>query len=62
MAEPKPPASENEVSRDRLAELLNEDLSREYQARIIKLMLGAFPILSGVPNDSRTLPLSWRVH
>jgi bacterioferritin len=32
MAEPK--SAENEVSRDRLAELLNEDLSREYQAII----------------------------
>jgi bacterioferritin len=27
-------ANENEISRDRLAELLNEDLSREYQAII----------------------------
>ena len=34
MAEPKPAANENEISRDRLAELLNEDLSREYQAII----------------------------
>ncbi len=32
MAEPK--ASETEISRERLAELLNEDLSREYQAII----------------------------
>jgi bacterioferritin len=32
MAEPK--SHENEISRDRLAELLNEDLSREYQAII----------------------------
>jgi len=30
----KPPENENEISRDRLAELLNEDLSREYQAII----------------------------
>ena len=29
-----PKSNENEVSRDRLAELLNEDLSREYQAII----------------------------
>jgi hypothetical protein len=29
MTEPK--SHENEISRDRLAELLNEDLSREYQ-------------------------------
>jgi bacterioferritin len=34
MAEPKPATNENEVSRDRLAELLNEDLAREYQAII----------------------------
>jgi bacterioferritin len=33
MAEPKSDATEN-ISRDRLAELLNEDLSREYQAVI----------------------------
>jgi bacterioferritin len=32
MAAPK--SQENEISRDRLAELLNEDLSREYQAII----------------------------
>ena len=29
-----PPTNANEISRDRLAELLNEDLSREYQAII----------------------------
>ena len=29
-----PKSEENEISRDRLAELLNEDLSREYQAII----------------------------
>src|ERR1700740_2116317 len=34
MLEPKPAAIENEISRDRLAELLNEDLAREYQAII----------------------------
>ncbi len=34
MAEPKTEANEKEISRDRLAELLNEDLSREYQAII----------------------------
>jgi bacterioferritin len=34
MAKPKPVETEEEVSRDRLAELLNEDLSREYQAII----------------------------
>ena len=31
---PSPKSPENEISRDRLAELLNEDLSREYQAII----------------------------
>jgi len=34
MAESKSAVSENEISRDRLAELLNEDLAREYQAII----------------------------
>ena len=34
MAESKSGVVENEVSRERLAELLNEDLSREYQAII----------------------------
>jgi bacterioferritin len=34
MAESKSGANSNEISRDRLAELLNEDLSREYQAII----------------------------
>jgi bacterioferritin len=34
MAEPKPVSDENVISRDRLAELLNEDLAREYQAII----------------------------
>ena len=34
MPESKTTANENETSRDRLAELLNEDLSREYQAII----------------------------
>jgi bacterioferritin len=34
MAELKSDRSENEISRDRLAELLNEDLAREYQAII----------------------------
>jgi bacterioferritin len=31
---PDPNSQENEISRDRLAELLNEDLAREYQAII----------------------------
>ena len=34
MPDPKSTAAEIEISRDRLAELLNEDLSREYQAII----------------------------
>ncbi len=34
MAEPKSVENGREISRDRLAELLNEDLSREYQAII----------------------------
>src|ERR1700675_4098187 len=34
MPEPKSSQTEHEISRDRLAELLNEDLSREYQAII----------------------------
>ena len=34
MASSKPIENEQEISRDRLAELLNEDLSREYQAII----------------------------
>lgn len=34
MAEPTSAPTETEISRDRLAELLNEDLAREYQAII----------------------------
>jgi len=34
MAKPKSAANDDEITRDRLAELLNEDLSREYQAII----------------------------
>lgn len=34
MSDPKSGAAEIQISRDRLAELLNEDLSREYQAII----------------------------
>jgi bacterioferritin len=34
MAEPKSATNETEISRDRLGELLNEDLAREYQAII----------------------------
>jgi bacterioferritin len=45
MAELKPAADENEISRDRLAELLNEDLSREYQAIIAYVVYSQ--VLSG---------------
>jgi rubrerythrin len=45
MAEPKSATSENEISRDRLAELLNEDLSREYQAIIAYVVYSQ--VLSG---------------
>ena len=45
MPEPKSATSENEISRDRLAELLNEDLSREYQAIIAYVVYSQ--VLSG---------------
>ena len=45
MAEPVPAANESEISRDRLAELLNEDLSREYQAIIAYVVYSQ--VLSG---------------
>lgn len=45
MAAPKSAASENQISRDRLAELLNEDLSREYQAIIAYVVYSQ--VLSG---------------
>src|SRR5262249_6523347 len=45
MAAPKSAANENEVSRDRLAELLNEDLAREYQAIIAYVVYSQ--VLSG---------------
>jgi bacterioferritin len=45
MGEPKSAANENEISRDRLAELLNEDLSREYQAIIAYVVYSQ--VLSG---------------
>src|SRR5262244_1556344 len=45
MAEPKSDATEVEVSRDQLAELLNEDLSREYQAIIAYVVYSQ--VLSG---------------
>jgi bacterioferritin len=47
MAEPKSAANEKEISRDRLAELLNEDLSREYQAIIAYVVYYLFPSFSG---------------
>src|SRR6478672_3798178 len=45
MAEPKAAANETDISRDRLAELLNEDLSREYQAIIAYVVYSQ--VLSG---------------
>jgi bacterioferritin len=45
MAKPKSAANENEISRDQLAELLNEDLSREYQAIIAYVVYSQ--VLSG---------------
>src|SRR6204780_830767 len=45
MPEPKSTPNENEISRDRLAELLNEDLSREYQAIIAYVVYSQ--VLSG---------------
>ena len=45
MAAPKSTANDNEISRDRLAELLNEDLSREYQAIIAYVVYSQ--VLSG---------------
>ena len=39
------PAAENEISRERLAELLNEDLAREYQAIIAYVVYSQ--VLSG---------------
>jgi bacterioferritin len=45
MAKRKSPANENAISRERLAELLNEDLSREYQAIIAYVVYSQ--VLSG---------------
>ena len=45
MAEPGPAANVTEISRDRLGELLNEDLSREYQAIIAYVVYSQ--VLSG---------------
>lgn len=48
----KSPANENEVSRDRLAELLNEDLSREYQAII------SYVVYSQVLNGAQYMDIA----
>src|SRR6478735_2447449 len=45
MAKPKPNTKEGEISRYQLAELLNEDLSREYQAIIAYVVYSQ--VLSG---------------
>jgi bacterioferritin len=45
MPDTKSAANDNEISRDRLAELLNEDLSREYQAIIAYVVYSQ--VLSG---------------
>ena len=45
MAELKAPADDTQITRDRLAELLNEDLAREYQAIIAYVVYSQ--VLSG---------------
>lgn len=45
MPDAKPATTENEISRERLAELLNEDLAREYQAIIAYVVYSQ--VLSG---------------
>src|ERR1700731_1774596 len=45
MAKPKSATTERKISRDRLADLLNEDLSREYQAIIAYVVYSQ--VLSG---------------
>jgi bacterioferritin len=45
MPEAKPASNESEITRDRLAELLNEDLCREYQAIIAYVVYSQ--VLSG---------------
>jgi bacterioferritin len=47
MVTPESIANQNEISRERLAELLNEDLSREYQAIIAYVVYSQ--VLSGAP-------------
>ncbi len=44
-----PKSQENEISRDRLAELLNEDLCREYQAII------AYVVRYDLDNENETI-------
>jgi len=53
MAESKSDANEYEISRDHLAELLNEDLSREYQAIIAYVVYSQ--VLSGAQYNIWTL-------
>ena len=55
MTERKSAANEDEISRDRLTELLNEDLSREYQAIIASWSI---PKCSAAPNTWASLPSS----
>ena len=45
-----PEQKSNEITRDRLAELLNEDLSREYQAIIAYIVYSQE--IRAAPNDS----------
>ena len=52
MAELKSAPNENEISRDRLAELLNEDLAREYQAII------AYVVYSQVLTDAEYMDIA----
>ena len=58
MAKPKSHTNESEISRDRLAELLNEDLFREYQAIIAYVVCSQ--VLSGntwiSPRSSKSTP------
>jgi len=63
MAKTKSAVNQKEISRDRLAELLNEDLSREYQAIIAYVVYSQ--VLSGAqymdtpPNWKSTPSRSW---
>jgi hypothetical protein len=49
MADSKPQRSEQGITRERLAELLNEDLSREYQAIIAYVAYSE--VLKGATNQ-----------